>query len=303
VKAISVKRATTAALLSALVGVLALGMKYAAFLATNSVALYSDAVESIVNIVAALGVYVALRISARPADEDHPYGYTKVEYFSAVIEGALVIAVAFNIAQNAYEGFVEPRKHLAPALGLSLSAIATGVNAAWWLVLKKTAKELRSPALKAEAKHLFADVASSVGVFIGFGVAVLTGWWVLDPLIAALIAVNVVWSGITLMWDSVSSLLDRSASENVRATIDRALGRFEEELSEIIHVRTRQAGSTVFVDLKIGLPSEMSVAEMHDIVTRIRDAIEERVPGARVAIRVEPVEAVGRVALTSRSAG
>jgi cation diffusion facilitator family transporter len=285
----SVKRATTAAILSALVGVLAFGMKYAAYAATNSVALYSDAIESIVNIVAAIGVYVALRISARPADEDHPYGYTKVEYFSAVIEGALVIAVAFNIAQMAYEGFIEPRKHLAPVLGLMLSAIATGVNAAWWLVLKRTAKELRSPALTAEAKHLFADVASSIGVFAGFGTAVLTGWWFLDPLIAALIAVNVVWSGITLVWDSVSSLLDRSASESVRSKIDRALGTFEGDLAQIIHVRTRQAGSTIFVDLKIGLAADMSVSAMHEIVTRIRAAIEDRVPGARVAIRVEPV--------------
>jgi cation diffusion facilitator family transporter len=283
-------KASTAALIGAAFGVVALGLKFAAYTATNSIALYSDAIESVVSIVAALGVYLALRISARPADDDHPYGYTKVEYFSAVVEGALVIGVAFAILEKAYGGFLEPRKHLAPVLGLALSGAATAINGAWAFRLSAIAKDIRSPALIAQAKHIWADVATSVGVFIGFGLAALTGWWLLDPLLAGAVALNVLWSGALLIWQSIGALLDRAAPEPVEDTIRSTVVANSGGFAKVVRLRTRVAGAHTFVDLKLTMPGSLSVADSHAIVARMRTAIETAVEGARVAIRVEPEE-------------
>jgi cation diffusion facilitator family transporter len=283
-------KASTAALIGAGFGIVALGLKVAAYIATDSIALYSDAIESVVNIVASLGVYVALRISARPADDDYPYGYTKVEYFSAVIEGALVIGVAFAILQKAYEGFVEPVKHTAPALGLILSGSATAINGFWAFRLAKIAKEIRSPALTAQSKHIFADVITSIGVFLGFSIAAFTGWWLLDPLVAGAVALNVLWSGALLVWQSIGALLDHAAPEDVEKTISDTVVANSGGLAKITRLRTRVAGMYTFIDLKLTMPGSLSVADSHAIVARMRAAIESEVADARVAIRVEPEE-------------
>src|SRR6187402_1321503 len=175
---------------SIVVGFAVLGLKYVAYHLTGSVALLSDAIESIVNVVTAVVALLAISLSAKPADEEHPYGHHKAEYFSAVLEGVLIVLAAILIMREAYASYLAPRVLDAPWLGLAVNALATLLNAGWAWALIKRGRALRSPALAADGRHLLADVVSSIGVLGGVGVAALSGIAILDPILAALVALN-----------------------------------------------------------------------------------------------------------------
>ena len=180
-------------------GLVALGLKFAAYALTGSVALYSDALESIVNVATAVAALLALRYSAMPADANHPYGHYKAEYFSVVLEGVLIVVAALTILREAYFGITAPRSLAAPLVGLLINGAAAAINGAWCFVLIREGRRRRSPALVADGKHLLTDVVTSAGVIVGLGLAVVTGWAILDPLLAALVALNILWSGWSLI--------------------------------------------------------------------------------------------------------
>ena len=177
------------------VGFVVLGLKYLAYYLTGSVALLSDAIESIVNVVTAIVALLAINLSAKPADDEHPYGHHKAEYFSAVLEGVLIVLAAALILREAYAGYLAPRLLDAPWLGLAVNGVATIINAGWAWALVTRGRTLRSPALVADGRHLFTDVVSSIGVLGGVGVAALSGIAILDPNLAALVALNILWAG------------------------------------------------------------------------------------------------------------
>lgn len=277
-----------AALASAAVGVFVTALKFAAYWLTGSLALYSDALESIINVVAAACAFLAVRVAAQPADEDHPYGHHKAEYFSAVIEGALVIVAALLILRESCFGILDPKPVDAPAMGLAVNGIATIVNAGWAMLLFRRGRRLRSPALMADARHIFADVVTSVGVLAGLGLVLATGALVLDPVVAGLVALNILWSGWRMVRDSVNGLMDQAASPDMIARIRALISHHGEGALEAHDVRTRHAGSATFIDFHLVVPGEMTVAAAHAICDRLEEVIEAEVEGAVVTIHVEP---------------
>jgi cation diffusion facilitator family transporter len=285
-----VDRASKVALGSVAVGVLVLALKYAAYLLTGSVALYSDALESIINVAAAGAAFLALRVSARPADADHPYGHHKAEYFSAVLEGVLIVLAALAILRAAYLGYLDPRPLDAPAMGLAVNALASALNGAWSWFLIRNGRRWRSPALVADGKHLLTDVVTSGGVLVGVGLVAATGWLVLDPALAALVGVNVLWSGWGLVRTSVGGLMDEAVPAELLARIKAAIAEHGEGALEAHDVRTRHAGRSTFIDFHLVVPGEMRVSEAHTICDRLEAVLREEVEGAVVIIHVEPEE-------------
>ncbi len=265
-----------------------LAIKYLAYLTTDSVALYSDALESIVNVVTATVALVAVRISARPADRQHQFGHHKAEYFSAVIEGVLIIVAALLILHAAWEAFRNPRTFTEPWLGLAISGAATGINAAWSWALIRNGRLWRSPALVADGWHLFSDVATSVGVVIGLALAVVTGWAFLDPALAALVALNILFAGWRVVSSSVSGLMDEAVDRDLARRIRALISETASGAIEAHDLRTRTAGRATFIDFHLVVPGTMSVADAHRICDRIERALEAEIEGAEVVIHVEP---------------
>ena len=284
------ERAQAAALASAGVGLLVLGLKFFAWWITGSLALYSDALESIINVVAAMTAFVALRVAAQPADQNHPYGHHKAEYFSAVIEGALIIVAAIVILRDAYDALQAPKTLDAPLIGVAVNGVATAINLVWGVMLVRRGRAWRSPALVADGKHVLADVFTSGGVLIGLGLATATGWAILDPVIAVVVALNILWSGGAMVRDSVSGLMDQAAPAEMVGQIRRLISEHGEGALEAHDVRTRHAGQVTFIDFHLVVPGEMTVAESHAICDRLEAAIEGAVEGAVVTIHVEPGE-------------
>lgn len=273
---------------SLLVGLLVLGLKYLAYLVTGSVALYSDALESLVNVATAVIALLAVRLSLQPADANHPYGHHKVEYFSAVLEGVLIVVAAILILREAWLAFLAPRTLDAPAQGLALNLLATAINAGWCWVLINRGRRLRSPALVADGRHLLTDVVSSFGVAVGIALAVVTGWSVLDPALAALVAVNILWSGWRVIRESLGGLMDEAVSEADLALIRGIIGEQADGAIEAHDLRTRQAGRRTFVDFHLVVPAQMTVSDAHDICDRVERALKEAMKDALVTIHVEP---------------
>ncbi|GBU19864.1 MULTISPECIES: cation diffusion facilitator family transporter [Methylobacterium] len=284
------ERTQKAALASAGIGVLVTALKFGAWWLTGSVALYSDALESIINVVAAGGAFLALRVAARPADAEHPYGHHKAEYLSAVVEGALIIVAALLILREAAMGILAPQPVDAPYLGLAVNGVATVINGAWATYLLRQGRAWRSPALIADARHVLADVFTSVGVLAGFGLVAVTGILVLDPAVAGLVALNILWSGWGMVRGSVDGLMDRAAPNDLVAEIRRLISENGVGALEAHDVRTRHAGQATFIDFHLVVPGEMTVKESHDICDRLESAIEAAVEGAVVVIHVEPGE-------------
>jgi cation diffusion facilitator family transporter len=183
------------ALVSILVGLVVLALKYSAYYVTGSIALYSDALESVINVATAIAAFVAIRIASTPPDREHPYGHHKAEYLSAVLEGVLVVLAALSILRASYLGFLSPKPLEAPLSGLVLNGIASVINAVWSFALIRYGREHRSPALIADGRHLLTDVLTSAGVLLGVAAAAFTGWSLLDPVVAALVALNILWMG------------------------------------------------------------------------------------------------------------
>ena len=276
------------AIASIVVACAVLGIKYLAYWTTDSVALYSDALESIVNVVTAIVALIAVRISARPADRQHQFGHHKAEYFSAVIEGALIIVAALLILNAAWDAFRTPRTITEPWLGLASSGVATAINAAGSWALINNGRRWRSPALVADGWHLFSDVASSVGVVVGLALAVVTGWQVLDSALAALVAINILFAGWKVITSSVSGLMDEAVDRDLARRIRALISETASGAIEAHDLRTRSAGRATFIDFHLVVPGTMSVADAHRICDRIERALEADIEGAEVVIHVEP---------------
>ncbi|EFG8199859.1 cation transporter [Escherichia coli] len=270
------------------VSIVVLAVKYLAYYLTGSVALYSDALESIINVATAVGAVIAIRIAAAPPDSEHPYGHSKAEYLAAVVVGALIIVAALAILQEAYHAFFTPKPIEAPAQGLLVSAIATALNLVWSWFLVRQGRAHRSAALVADGKHLFADVVTSIGVIVGVGAVVLTGILQLDSIIAALVALNVLWSGWGVLRESTSSLMDEAAPDAELEQIRQIISSNAEGALEAHALRTRHAGRITFVDFHLVVSGSMSTEAAHDICDRIEDALKAAIPGLNVTIHVEP---------------
>ncbi len=273
---------------SVLVGVAVLALKYYAFHVTGSVALYSDALESIVNVAASIAALVAIRVSAIPPDASHPYGHQKAEYFSVVAEGVLIIVAAILIFNEAYQALLAPRLLEQAGVGLAFNGAATILNAAWSAVLIGVGRRRRSPALVADGKHLLTDVFTSVGVLAGLLLAVATNIPFLDPLLAALVALNILWAGWTLVRESVGGLMDEAVPTETLEKIREVISANAVGALEAHDVRTRHAGRQSFVDFHLVVPGSMTVAEAHEICDRIERAIQAEVSDAFITIHVEP---------------
>lgn len=272
------------------ISILVLALKYAAFLLTGSVALYSDALESIVNVATSIAALVALGVSAKPADAAHPYGYAKAEYFSAVIVGVLIVVAAISIFREVYLGWLEPHAFDAAPMGLAVNAAAGVINAIWCAVLLRTGRRARSPALIADGQHLLTDVISSAGVLIGVVVAALSGWERLDLVLAGLVALNILWSGWKVLKESVGGLMDQAVPGETLTKIRQVIAAQATGALEAHDLRTRQAGRMIFVDFHLVVPGDMPVCEAHAICDRIEDALEAEVADVLVNIHVEPDE-------------
>lgn len=284
----SLRRVTLLATVSIAVGLTVLGLKYVAFAVTGSVALFSDAIESIANVATALAALAAIRISAKPADANHPYGHSKAEYFSAVFEGVLIIGAALAILYGAWRGFSHPRAPDAPALGLAINGVSTAMNAAWGVVLIRQGRALRSPALAADGRHLITDLYTSIGVFVGVVLIAFTGWTILDPIIAAVVALNVIWSGWRLTRESVGGLMDIALPDADLAKLQAIVAENMTGAIEAHDIRTRHAGRLIFIDFHLIVDGSLSVNAAHDICDRIEGALLAEFEDAVISIHVEP---------------
>jgi cation diffusion facilitator family transporter len=270
------------------VALVVMGLKYAAYVLTGSVALYSDALESIVNLVTAIAALVAINVSTRPADKNHPFGHHKAEYLSAVLEGALIVVAALLIFKEAYSALVAPRAIEDFGTGAAVSGLATLINGGWSAYLIRRGRALRSPALVADGWHLLSDVLTSVGVIGGLLLAGATGLHVLDPLIAIAVAAYILWSGSRIAMASMSGLLDEAADADIQMRIREAIRRSGDGALQAHDVRTRQAGRAIFIEFHLVVPGSMTVDAAHEICDRLEAALEAEIEGSEVVIHVEP---------------
>ena len=283
------ERAQKVALGSVGVGLVVLGLKFAAFWLTGSIALYSDALETTINVLAAGVAFVALGVSAQPPDSNHPYGHHKAEYFSAVFEGALVVVAALTIFHSAYLGFLAPKPLDAPLEGLAINAAASVINGVWAWLLLLWGRRWRSPALIADGRHVLTDVFTSAGVLVGVALVWATGWLVLDPIVAALVGVNVLWSGYKMAREGAAGLMDEAPPPEMVARIKELIGRHAAGAIEAHDVRTRHAGRMTFIEFHLVVPGDTRVADAHEICDRIEEALKADMDGeALITIHVEP---------------
>ena len=282
------RTAVRASRISLAVGAVLLLVKGAAWWQTGSVALLADAVESIVNVAAAAAAMLAVSVARRPPDDRHPFGHTKVEYLSAVLEGTLVLVAAAGIVQQSWQRLMNPEPPRALFTGLALACAAAAANATLALYLRRADRHARSPALRASAAHLWGDVLTTVAVVAGLLAADATGWWRLDPLIGLLVCVNVVRLGVAVMRDSVGGLIDESLPADeigrVAALVRREMGG----ALQFHDLRTRRAGPGRFVELHLVVPGAMRVDQAHAICDRIEEAIARELPGTVAVVHVEP---------------
>ncbi len=273
---------------SIVLGVGVLALKTGAWWLTNSAALFSDALESTVNVAAAVIALVALRVAERPADANHTYGHQKAEFFAAVVEGTLIIVAAAAILQHAWASWRDPAPLVAPWQGLALNALASVANGVWGTVLLRAGRLNRSLTLTADGRHLWADVVTSVAILLGLGLALATGLPVLDPLLAAAVAAYVLWSGTSLIGESVGGLMDAAPSPEVVDRIRRLVGDHARGALEAHDLRTRHAGRLTYLEFHLVVPGDMRVSEAHEICDRIESALRQDMEHLIITIHVEP---------------
>jgi len=273
---------------SVAVAVATIVMKMLAWWVTGSVGLLSDAMESFVNLAAALFAILMVTIAARPADEDHPFGHGKAEYFSSGFEGLLIVGAALGIVWAALHRFADPQPLQSLDWGLGLAIVSSALNGVLGWRMLVTARAQRSVALEADARHLFTDVWTSVGVVAGLLLVPLTGWLWLDPLLAIGVALNIVREGVRLAWRSVDGLMDTAVEPEVRAQIDRTLAQFAHATIRFDHVVTRRAGQRRFVDLHMHMPAGWTLGRAAALRTDVEQALMSEVPGLRASIQLLP---------------
>jgi cation diffusion facilitator family transporter len=280
---------TRYAWLSIAAAVITIGMKTAAYFITGSVGLLSDALESLVNLAGAVMALAMLVIAARPPDEEHAYGHSKAEYFSSGVEGALITAAAVTIAITAINRLLNPQPLEQPGLGLAVSVAASGVNLVTALILMRAGKRYNSITLEADGKHLITDVWTSIGVVVGLVLVVITGLEWLDPVIALLVAANIVYTGVKLVKRSAYGLLDTALPNDTMEKVRTVLDGFAGEGVKYHALRSREAAARSFISVHILVPGRWTVQRGHELLERIEAGIREAVPGVHVFTHLEPV--------------
>nr|WP_037078025.1 cation diffusion facilitator family transporter [Neorhizobium vignae] len=265
-----------------------MSLKMLAWWVTGSVALLSDGLESLVNVAAAFIAYFVIRYAQRPADHDHQFGHHKAEYMSAVVEGALIIVAAILIISEAWDGLSAPRLPDAPVLGLAINGLAAVINALWATTLIRVGTTHYSPAMAADGQHIMSDVVTSAGVFVGLILAIATGYAILDPVLAILVAINILWQGYKVITHSIGGLMDRALEPDEEAAVREAIATHSVGALGVHDLKSRRAGAAVFIDFHLVVPADMSVEEAHAICDRLEDAIKEIIAGSTLAIHVEP---------------
>lgn len=273
---------------SVVVAVLTIILKTAAWYVTGSVGLLSDALESLVNLGSALFAVVMVTIAKRPADEDHPYGHHKAEYFSSGFEGALIIVAAGAIIWTAVPRLIHPQPIEQVGWGLALSVAGSALNGGLAWIMFGAARQHRSIALEADARHLVTDVWTSVGVVVGIGAVALTGWLWLDALVAIAVGANILREGFHLVWRSSQGLMDEAVEPEVLAEINKTLDIFRHHTIRFDHLTTRRAGQRRFVDLHMHMPSGWSLGRAAALRTSVEQALMSAVPGLRATIQLLP---------------
>lgn len=288
----SLKVPSVRALLWASVGVaiVTITLKTLAWYVTDSVGLLSDAMESLVNLASALFALVMVTIAQRPADEDHPYGHHKAEYFSSGFEGLLIFVAATAIMWTAGQRLMAPQPVQELGWGVALSVVSSGLNGLLAWVMFKGAKAHRSIALDADARHLMTDVWTSVGVVVGIGAVGVTGWLWLDPLVAIGVALNILREGFHLMWRSSQGLMDEAVEPEVMADIQQVLDDFDHHTLRFDHVTTRRSGQRRFVDMHMHMPASWTLGRAAAVRTSVEQALMSAVPGLRASIQLLPTD-------------
>lgn len=269
--------------------VITITLKFGAYSLTNSVGLLSDAIESIVNLVAAVVAFWALTRAAQPPDQTHHFGHSKAEYFSSGLEGALIIVAAVSIAYTAWGRLLDPQPLEQVGWGLGISLLASAVNGGVALILMRAGKRLRSVTLRADAHHLFTDVWTSAGVLLGVVLVNLTGWLRLDPIIAIIVAVNIVWTGLKLLRETGSALMDAALPAEEQEIIADILRPYEQRGIQFHAMRSRVAGSHRFVSFHILVPGEWTVKQGHDVCEEVELAISRALPKTHINTHLEPL--------------
>ena len=273
---------------SVAVAVTTITLKTLAWYLTDSVGLLSDAMESFVNLASAIFALMMVTIAQRPADEDHPYGHHKAEYFSSGFEGILIVGVSIGIVWAAVSRLLAPQPLQDLGWGLALSVLSSALNGLLAWVMFSAAKVHRSIALEADARHLVTDVWTSVGVVLGLAGMALTGWLWLDAVAAIGVALNILWEGGHLMWRSSQGLMDEAVEPEVLREIQKTLADFDHHTIRFDHVSTRRSGQRRFVDLHMHMPASWSLGRAAAVRTSVEQALMSAVPGLRATIQLLP---------------
>ncbi|MEI6533517.1 MAG: cation diffusion facilitator family transporter [Candidatus Roizmanbacteria bacterium] len=278
------------AYLSLLAAIVTITLKFYAYFLTGSVGLLSDALESVVNLVAAVTAIFILQLSEKPPDDKHVYGHSKAEYFSSVFEGILILIAAVTIIYSSYEKILKPTAISDPYIGLIIAGLASCVNGgvAWYLFI--IAKKHKSIVLEADAHHLMTDVYTSIGVIGGLILTAITRLYIIDPIIALLVAINIIFTGVSIIKKSASGLMDIVIPENELNILNDILEKYKKNDVEFHGVRTRQSGVRRFVSLHVLVPGSWSVKQGHDLCEQIESTIRKNIQKVSVFTHLEPVE-------------
>jgi cation diffusion facilitator family transporter len=280
---------TRYAWLSVAAAITTIGLKSSAYFLTGSVGLLSDAIESIVNLVGALMALAMLTIAARPADEEHAFGHSKAEYFSSGVEGGLIVIAAISIAYTAVERLINPQPIEKVGLGLGVSVLASLINLGTSIILLRVGKRYQSITLEADAHHLMTDVWTSVGVITGVGAVALTGFRQLDPIVALLVAVNIIWTGVNIMRRSVLGLMDTALPQAEMEILQDMLKPYKQSGIQIHALRTRQSGARRFVSFHVLVPGNWTVQYGHQLLERIEADLRSELANMTVFTHLEPL--------------
>jgi cation diffusion facilitator family transporter len=265
-------------------------IKLAAAHLSGSVGLLSDALEAVVNLVAASIALVILKIVERPPDEGHPFGHDKAEYFSSGMESTFIVIAALSILYTAFKSLIEPQPLEQAGLGLALAIVAAVINLIVGQIIIRAGKKYDSITLEANGRHLMSDVWTSVGVVVGVAIAVITGQQWLDPVVAILVGVHIGWSGIRIFWRSVGGLMDTPIAEDEKRIVEAALDRSLVEGVEWHALRTRQSGARRFIEVHVLVPGAWTVQSSHDLAEGLEEEIRQNINYSTVMVHVEPLE-------------
>jgi cation diffusion facilitator family transporter len=277
-------------LLSIVAAFLTLALKSAAYFLTGSVGLFSDAVESLVNVAAAVTAYLSLRYAARPVDESHTYGHEKIEFFSSGLEGVLILAAAAGIAWYAVGRLIAPQPLQPLGVGLAISLLASLFNGMTAIILLRAGRRHGSIVLEADGRHLLTDVWTSAAVLLGLSLVWLTGILMLDPLIALFVAANILWTGFDLIRRSFDGLMDHALPQQEQSAVRAAIERYLGANMDYHALRTRRAGRRRFVDFHLLVPGHLTVQEAHTLTGRIEESVLGVLPESEITVHIEPIE-------------